>query len=92
MNTFEYFLLYFILLDLDNGSSVEELKDRVLRLGSENLNFSTVRRLSFGENEFNEVNFKERKPFFESYKGGMLAMDGKKVYFFGIIDLFTNYG
>lgn len=33
-----------------------------------------------------------RKPFYEKHKGGILSSDGKKVYFFGIIDIFTQYG
>ena len=33
-----------------------------------------------------------RKPFYEQYMGGMRSKDGKKVYFFGIIDIFTLYG
>ena len=32
-----------------------------------------------------------RKPFYERYFGGMKSNDGKKVYFFGIIDIFTSY-
>lgn len=33
-----------------------------------------------------------RKPFYESNNGGMISRDGKKIYFFGIIDIFTQYG
>jgi len=33
-----------------------------------------------------------RKPFFESYKGGLLSKDRNMIYFFGIIDIFTDYG
>ena len=33
-----------------------------------------------------------RKPFYEEYYGGIQSEDRSKVYFFGIIDIFTNYG
>ena len=33
-----------------------------------------------------------RKPFYEEYYGGIQSEDTKKVYFFGIIDIFTNFG
>lgn len=33
-----------------------------------------------------------RKPFYEKHRGGVLSSDGKKIYFFGIIDIFTQYG
>jgi 1-phosphatidylinositol-4-phosphate 5-kinase len=33
-----------------------------------------------------------RKPFFEEYYGGIQSEENDKVYFFGIIDIFTNYG
>ena len=33
-----------------------------------------------------------RKPFYEEYYGGLRSEDNDKVYFFGIIDIFTNYG
>ena len=33
-----------------------------------------------------------RKPFYEEYYGGIQSEDKTKVYFFGIIDIFTNYG
>ena len=33
-----------------------------------------------------------RKPFYEQYFGGIQSEDKTKVYFFGIIDIFTNYG
>ena len=33
-----------------------------------------------------------RKPFYEEYYGGIKSEDNDKVYFFGIIDIFTNYG
>ena len=33
-----------------------------------------------------------RKPFYEQYYGGIQSEDKTKVYFFGIIDIFTNYG
>jgi hypothetical protein len=35
---------------------------------------------------------KVRKPFFEVYKGGIVGSDAKKVYFIGVIDIFTQYG
>jgi 1-phosphatidylinositol-4-phosphate 5-kinase len=44
---------------------------------------------------FNGSNFDEytkRNPFYEKHKGGILSFDGKKVYFLGIIDIFTAYG
>jgi hypothetical protein len=34
----------------------------------------------------------ERKPFFEQIKGGILSKDRNRIYYFGIIDIFTNYG
>jgi len=34
----------------------------------------------------------ERKPFFELVKGGILSKDRNRIYYFGIIDIFTNYG
>ena len=40
--------------------------------------------------EFEEDSYK--KPFYEMNKGGIISMDGKKVYFFGVIDIFTQYG
>ena len=33
-----------------------------------------------------------RKPFYEEYYGGIQSEDKTKIYFFGIIDIFTNYG
>ena len=33
-----------------------------------------------------------RKPFYEEYYGGIKSDENDKVYFFGIIDIFTNYG
>ena len=33
-----------------------------------------------------------RKPFYEEYFGGIQSEDRTKVYFFGIIDIFTNFG
>lgn len=33
-----------------------------------------------------------RKPFFESYNGGLITVDKKKIIFIGIIDFFTAYG
>ena len=33
-----------------------------------------------------------RKPFYEEYYGGIQSEERDKVYFFGIIDIFTNYG
>ena len=33
-----------------------------------------------------------RKPFYEEYYGGIQSEDRSKVYFFGIIDIFTNFG
>ena len=33
-----------------------------------------------------------RKPFYQEYYGGIQSEDNDKVYFFGIIDIFTNYG
>ena len=33
-----------------------------------------------------------RKPFYQDYYGGIQSEDNDKVYFFGIIDIFTNYG
>ena len=33
-----------------------------------------------------------RKPFYEQYYGGIQSEENDKVYFFGIIDIFTNYG
>ena len=33
-----------------------------------------------------------RKPFYEEHYGGIQSEDWSKVYFFGIIDIFTNYG
>ena len=38
------------------------------------------------------VNNLLRKPFYEEYFGGIQSEDRTKVYFFGIIDIFTNYG
>ena len=35
---------------------------------------------------------KARKPFYETYLGGIQSEDNTKVYFFGIIDIFTNFG
>ena len=35
---------------------------------------------------------KARKPFYENYLGGIQSEDNTKVYFFGIIDIFTNFG
>jgi 1-phosphatidylinositol-4-phosphate 5-kinase len=37
-------------------------------------------------------NIEIRKPFFEKDRGGLQSLDGKKIYFIGIIDIFTNYG
>ena len=39
-----------------------------------------------------DENLDARHPFYESYKGGLLGSDAKKVYFIGIIDIFTQYG
>ena len=33
-----------------------------------------------------------RKPFYEEHYGGIQSEDSTKVYFFGIIDIFTNFG
>ena len=38
------------------------------------------------------INSVVRKPFYEEYYGGIQSEDNDKVYFFGIIDIFTNYG
>ena len=54
--------------------------------------FSRTERKHLSPMEFNEIEFVARKPIFERHKGGIIATDGKKVYFFGIIDLFTFYG
>jgi 1-phosphatidylinositol-4-phosphate 5-kinase len=46
-------------------------------------------------NKGNESNFNNkvvRKPFYEEYCGGIRSEENDKVYFFGIIDIFTNYG
>jgi 1-phosphatidylinositol-4-phosphate 5-kinase len=32
-----------------------------------------------------------RHPFYENHSKGMLSSDGRKVYFFGVIDIFTQY-
>ena len=40
---------------------------------------------------FNQNNV-ARKPFYEEHYGGIQSEDNTKVYFFGIIDIFTNYG
>jgi len=37
-------------------------------------------------------NMSDRKPFYQSNNGGTLSRDGKKIYFFGVIDIFTQYG
>ena len=34
--------------------------------------------------------FEERKPFYEQVKGGLLSRDRTKIFYFGIIDIFTN--
>lgn len=34
----------------------------------------------------------ERKPFYELIKGGTLSKDRSRIFYFGIIDIFTNYG
>jgi len=54
---------------------------------------STTTKVSktFSDIELQDFEFL-RRPFFEKYKGGIKSSDGKKVYFFGIIDLFTSYG
>ena len=48
---------------------------------------------NYAVNSNNNSNNKSygRKPFYERYFGGMKSNDGKKVYFFGIIDIFTSY-
>ena len=40
----------------------------------------------------NTQSLKIRKPFYQNYLGGIKSEDGNKVYFFGIIDILTNYG
>lgn len=32
-----------------------------------------------------------RKPFYKQCRNGLLSKDRSKIYFFGIIDIFTNY-
>ena len=54
------------------------------------LNFCIKDELYVG-GEKNEID-EARKPFFESCKGGLLSKDSNFIYFFGIIDIFTNYG
>jgi len=44
-----------------------------------------AQKTTFAKNSF-------RKPFYEEYYGGIQSEDKKKVYFFGIIDIFTNFG
>jgi 1-phosphatidylinositol-4-phosphate 5-kinase len=41
----------------------------------------------------NSIHYNDyRKPFYEEHYGGIQSEDKTKVYFFGIIDIFTNYG
>jgi 1-phosphatidylinositol-4-phosphate 5-kinase len=40
----------------------------------------------------NPTKIPKRKPFYESHNGGMITVDKKKIIFFGIIDIFTEYG
>ena len=44
------------------------------------------------QDESNFINKVVRKPFYEEYYGGIQSEENDKVYFFGIIDIFTNYG
>jgi 1-phosphatidylinositol-4-phosphate 5-kinase len=44
------------------------------------------------QDEPNFINKVARKPFYEEYYGGIQSEENDKVYFFGIIDIFTNYG
>ncbi len=69
------------------------LKEQILeRSGGRDNSLTKGRGSSMLDKEEGEVEIMIRKPFFEKYKGGIQAYDGKRVYFFGIIDLFTNYG
>ena len=44
-------------------------------------------------NKSNSIHYNDyRKPFYEEHYGGIQSEDKTKVYFFGIIDIFTNYG
>jgi len=68
-------------LDKDNGSN---LKNQLFNTYVENNKFNLKKN--------HDENHDVRHPFYESYKGGLLGSDAKKVYFIGIIDIFTQYG
>jgi hypothetical protein len=73
----------FIYEDFDNGSN---LKDKLLNTNYERTEYKLRDGIS------NSGESIARHPFFESHKGGLLGSDGKKVYFLGVIDIFTQYG
>jgi 1-phosphatidylinositol-4-phosphate 5-kinase len=42
--------------------------------------------------DYNNNKNKEDISIFTKYHGGVLSKDQKSIYYFGIIDIFTNYG
>jgi Ca2+-binding EF-hand superfamily protein len=74
--------------------------------GNSNSKMNLMEQLGNFDNKYNQISIgnmrniniemngdKEfRKPFYEKHRGGVMSSDGKKIYFFGIIDIFTQYG
>jgi hypothetical protein len=73
----------------NNGNSLVTEKNLLydfLRINSPNLYYLSP----IDKNK--KSDFVERKPFFENNNGGLLSRDGKKIYFLGVIDIFTQFG
>ncbi len=76
----------FFNMSTNNGADKSMLFD-FLKMNTTNTNY-----LSPLEKNKKSEDVAIRKPFYESNNGGMLSRDGKKIYFFGLIDIFTQYG
>ena len=79
---------------MENGS-IDMIKEQILEKSAKDVShWRTLRKNINIENSDIPSNqdIITRIPFFEKYKGGIQSTDGKRAYFFGIIDLFTHYG
>ena len=44
------------------------------------------------QNDFGASIGPSRKKFYEAQEGGIMSIDGSKIYYIGIIDILTAYG
>ena len=78
--------------NINDYSFLIGVHDQKLDINSGILQEDLLRFAKIGGYGQNQVNKNGRVPFYEQYMGGMRSKDGQKVYFFGIIDIFTLYG